>query len=727
MLRFLSLRWLAPALAFLAPAALAAGLDLGLLPPPTPSAVKAELVAAETSIQPGRPFTVALRLVHEPHWHTYWINPGTGYATSLTWDLPPGWKAGDIQWPTPSKIIDAHGAITGNGYEGTVDLPVTLTPPADLAPGQSVTLKAKAGWLMCAAVCVPGTAELSLTLPVSRDDPAPDQAHGAAVAAAVAALPRSEQPWIVQATRSGRTVYLRLVLPLVQAVEEAPRAPWFFSDNDLVAYDKPQVFSREERAGGAQIAGFDVAESFLFLLPLSPSADAGITRLTGVLRTEGNWASHGPPLLGLKIDVPLAEAAGPAFSIVAAATTENTAEVSANGLPGTLLLAFFGGLILNLMPCVFPVLGIKILGFVHQAGAERRKVVRHGLVFTAGVLLSFWALAGALAVLRAGGEQLGWGFQLQSPAFVFGLAVVMLGFALNLSGVFEFGLAATATGGRLQTQQGYAGSFFTGVLATVVATPCSAPFLAPALGAALALPTGPSFLVFTTIALGLSTPYLVLSAFPGAVRRLPRPGAWMETFKQLMAFPLYATAGFLVWVLAGQTGADGLLNVIFGLTLVALAAWCYGHFTAPGSTRARTRWGFGLGAGLLAAGLWLGWPQPPAPDDIAWAPWSAEQAAQLHAAGRPVYIDFTARWCATCQANKKAVFASADVRRLFHDKNVAALEADWTGRDERIAQELAKWNRAAVPFNLVWLPGEPAPKPLPEVLTPGTVLDALGK
>ncbi len=715
MLRFLSLRWLAPILAFLAPAALSAGLDLGLLPPPSSSAVKAELVAAETSVQPGRPFTVALRLVHEPHWHTYWINPGTGYATSLTWDLPPGWKAGDIQWPTPSKIIDAHGTITGNGYESTVDLPVTLTPPADLTPGQSVTLKAKAGWLMCAAVCVPGTAELTLTLPVRSDPPVADATHGAEIAATTAALPRAVELWTVQASRSGKTIYLRVRPTEAESADPLPPAPWFFSDAALVQYDQ------------SQDVRVDNPRSYLLALPVSPSADAGLKRLTGVLSTEGSWTKVGPRLSGLKIDVPLAEAAGPAFSIVAAATPDTTVEVSANGLPGTLLLAFFGGLILNLMPCVFPVLGIKILGFVHQAGAERGKVVRHGLVFTAGVLLSFWALAGALAVLRAGGEQLGWGFQLQSPAFVFGLAVVMLGFALNLSGVFEFGLAATAAGGRLQTQQGYAGSFFTGVLATVVATPCSAPFLAPALGAALALPTGPSFLVFTTIALGLSTPYLVLSAFPGAVRRLPRPGAWMETFKQLMAFPLYATAGFLVWVLAGQTGADGLLNVIFGLTLVALAAWCYGRFTAPGSTRARTRWGFGLGAGLLALGCWLGWPQAPAPDDIAWAPWSAEQAAQLHAAGRPVYIDFTARWCATCQANKKSVFASAEVRRLFHDKNVAALEADWTGRDERIAQELAKWNRAAVPFNLVWLPGETAPKPLPEVLTPGTVLAALGK
>jgi len=292
--------------------------------------------------------------------------------------------------------------------------------------------------------------------------------------------------------------------------------------------------------------------------------------------------------------------------------------------------------------------------------------------------------------------------------------------------VFEFGLRATAAGGSLQSKQGMAGSFFTGVLATVVATPCSAPLLAPALGAALALPTGQSFVVFTVIGLGLSTPYLTLSAFPGAVKKLPRPGAWMETFKQLMAFPLYATTGYLVWVLGGQVGGDGLLNVIFGLTAVAMAAWCYGRFARPESRPGRARFGIGAGLALLAFGFWLGWPRAAAADAIAWEPWSTDRAEQLHAGGRVVYIDFTARWCATCQANKKVVFASGDVRRAFHDRNIATLEADWTNQDPKIAAELAKWGRAAVPFNLVWLPGQPEPKPLPAVLTPGIVLEAIG-
>ena len=404
------------------------------------------------------------------------------------------------------------------------------------------------------------------------------------------------------------------------------------------------------------------------------------------------------------------------------------------GLAGTLLLAVIGGLILNLMPCVFPVLGLKILGFVNQAGEKRGKVIAHGLVFALGVLLSFWTLAGVLAVLRAGGSQLGWGFQLQSPAFVFVIAAGMLVFALNMSGVFEFGLSATSVGGELQSKSGLAGSFFTGVLATIVATPCSAPFLAPALGAALALSTVQSFAIFTAIAIGLALPYLLLSIFPAAVKVLPRPGAWMETFKQFMAFPLYATVGYLVWVLAGQTGDDGFQNVLFGLVLVAMGVWVYGRWNAPGASAGRARFGLAGLVVLAAAGLWLGWPQSAAAQsatqasgapEVVWDKWSPEAVAKLRAEGRIVYVDFTARWCATCQANKKLVFHNTEVLRYFAEKKIATLRGDWTNQDPQITTELAKYQRSAVPFNQIWLPGKADPILLPELLTPGTVLDAL--
>jgi DsbC/DsbD-like thiol-disulfide interchange protein/cytochrome c biogenesis protein CcdA len=675
--------------------------------------VKASLVAAEASVQPGRAFTVALKLEHQPGWHTYWINAGTGYPTKLTWELPPGWTAGPIQWPTPEKILDRTGAITGNGYTGVVYLLVELTPPKDLKVGESVTLKAKAEWLMCEKECIPGEANVSLALPVRAEEPIYDE-KGQEVLTERNQLPISGNDlpdfgWEMQATQNGNTVWLQISYRSNSyrgPFDFGSSPPWFFGDKDFIAYDKPQIFRSTK------------PNVFVFELQLSPLADSSIKRLTGVLRTEGRaegvwfqpWVAGTQK--GLIVDVPITRISVPATPL------------PAGGMAGTLLFALLGGLILNLMPCVFPVLGIKILGFARQAGEDRGKVARHGLAFTGGVLVSFWALAGALAALRAGGEQLGWGFQLQSPGFVFALAAVMLVFALNLSGVFEFGLGATAAGGALQTKQGYAGSFFSGVLATVVATPCSAPFLAPALGAALALPAVESFAVFTAVGVGLSAPYLLLSVFPGAVKKLPRPGAWMETLKQFLAFPLYATAGVLLWVLAGQVDADAQLNAILGLTLAALGVWAYGRLAATGAAASRARLGLLAGAALLAAGGWLGWP---AKAEIQWEPWSAERVAALQKEGRPIYVDFTARWCATCQTNKKIVFHDADVLRAMREKKVALLRADWTNRDATIAAELAKWGRAAVPFNLVYLPGAAEPKVLPEVLTPGVVLEALGK
>ncbi len=683
---------------FLALAALASGL--------TAQHVTASLVATEASVQPGRPITVAIRLEHEAHWHTYWLNAGTGYPTSIAWQLPPGWTAGEIQWPAPSIIRDSKGNITGNGYEGITYLPVTLTPPADLTPGDSVALAASVDWLMCADVCIPGDAKVALDLPIRAEPPAPATGHGAEAAASLRSLPDSVPGWEVTATRTGATVTLSLK-PGADAPVKDPASLWFFAADGFIQYDKPQNVRRGP-----------VGE-ILMDLPISDSAEPTTARLNGVLTTSGSWLA-GAALPGLRVDVPLVLGAVPP-----PAPTTGTAPAASTSLLGTLALAFLGGLILNLMPCVFPVLGIKILGFVNQSGNNRRLITLHGVAFTVGVLLSFWALAGALAVLRAGGDQLGWGFQLQSPAFVFGLAAVMLVFALSMSGVFEFGLGATGVGANLQMKDGYSGSFFTGVLATVVATPCSAPFLAPALGAALALPTAESFVVFTAIALGLSVPYLLLSIFPQAVKVLPRPGAWMETFKQAMAFPLYATVGYLVWVLAGQTTESGLLMTLLGLTVVAMAAWLYGRYHAPGSTAGRMRFGLIGGLALLTVGGWIGWPRPAAPTDLVWEAWSPERVAELRAQGRTVYVDFTARWCATCQTNKKVVFSSAEVLATFADRNVVALKADWTNKDARITAELAKWNRSAIPFNLVYRADRPEPEILPELLTPQIVIDAL--
>ena len=524
----------------------------------------------------------------------------------------------------------------------------------------------------------------------------------------LARLPRALPAWNATAARAGKQVVL--TLHPAGTTEVKPADLHFFGDDDLVAYDQPQEVKSDGHGG------------FVLTLPVAMDAPDHPARLLGVLTSSASWASD-TPLPGLRIDAPLTEgpAAGSAGNVPAPA-----AEAPAS-LGGTLLLALAGGLILNLMPCVFPVIGIKILGFVNQAGNDRRKVVAHGLAFAAGVLLSFWALAAVLAVLRAGGAQLGWGFQLQSAAFVFGLAAVMLIFALNMSGVFEFGLSATGIGGNLQTKSGLTGSFLSGTLATVVATPCSAPFLAPALGAALALSTTASFLIFTAIAVGLSAPYLLLSIFPGAVKVLPRPGEWMVTFRQLLAFPLYGTVGYLIWVLAGQVSENDLLMVFVGLVFIAMGGWAYGRWQMGGAKPGRARIGLWSGVLLLGIGAWVGWPQPPAPTDIVWEKWSPEAVAALRASHRIVYVDFTARWCATCQANKKLVFHSNDVLRTFRSKDIATVRADWTNKDPQITAELAKYHRSAVPFNLIWFPDRPDPVILPALLTPGIVLNAVGK
>ncbi len=688
----------------LAPVTLAAlALFAAALPQAARAQVAASLVSADASIHPGTPFNVAIHFVHQPHWHTYWVNPGTGLPTTLKWTLPLGWKAGDIQWPAPMLLSDSRGNIIGNGYDGDLLLPVTITPPADLKPDTNVELQVAAEWLMCQDECVPGNAKLSLLLPVSAEDPQPEPVWGAKIRAVVAQLPAADPAWTVRASR-GPTIVTLTVRPSGGAGNPsfAPAGLHFFSRDGSIAYDLPEPTTTLGKG------------RFAIALPISPDGPKDATRLVGVLTSKDGWRPDGS-LPGLAVDVGLGSGSG------------GVAAPPVGGLLGTLLLAFVGGLILNLMPCVFPVLGIKILGFVNQAGADRRKVTLHGIVFAAGVLLSFWALAGLLAILRAGGSELGWGFQLQSPAFVFGLAAAMLAFALNMSGVFEFGLTATGIGSQLQSKSGLTGSFLTGVLATVAATPCSAPFLAPALGAALALSTVQSFAIFTAIAIGLSTPYLLLSAFPAAVRILPRPGAWMETFKQAMAFPLYATVAYLVWVLAGQLQETALLSALFGLVLVAMGVWVYGRWNAPGASPGRERFGMGASLVLLALGAWAGWPTPPSPTDIVWEKWSPEAVETLRSANRIIYVDFTARWCATCQANKRLVFHSDEVLRAFRDKHIATLRGDWTNKDSQITAELAKYHRGAVPFNLIWFPGHTEPVALPELLTPSIVLDAIGK
>ncbi|MGH8017573.1 MAG: protein-disulfide reductase DsbD family protein [Opitutaceae bacterium] len=671
--------------------------------------VESELISEAASIKPGEPFMAGLRMKMDEHWHTYWLNPGdSGMPTTIEWTLPEGFTAGEIQWPAPKRIPTPP--LMTYGFEGEVLLMTEITPPADLPAGSTVKIAARADWLVCEAVCIPGGADYALELPV---------ASGAANDAAAASLDAENAPKFEAArqqlpvaagdrldasfARSGDSFVLSVNLP--DGAEVDPEKVYFYAlEEMIVEAAQPQTASVVD--GRLEIR-----------IKRSTVADPNPETLRGLLDAGSTLPA---PYGDRAIEIEAAKGS-------ALAGQGETSGSGATSLAFVLPLALLGGLVLNLMPCVFPVLGIKILGFVNQSGSDRRKITAHGLVFTAGVLVSFWVLAGILIALRAGGQELGWGFQLQSPVFVFALAVFLLVFALNLSGLFEAGLSATGVGSSLQMKSGFGGSFFTGVLATVVATPCSAPFLAPALGAAVAMPAVQSIAIFTAIAIGLSIPYLVLSIFPSLIKFLPRPGAWMETFKQLMAFPLYATVGFLLWVLAGQLPDTGLLKVFIGLVLVAMAAWAYGRWTQGGAKGGRKVFGYAFAAVAAVCGIALGAPSKPSPDEIVWEKWSPETVARLQDDGRLLYVDFTARWCATCQSNKALVFSSETVRDRFEQLGVVPLKADWTNQDPVITQTLESFGRSAVPFNLIYAPGDPEPIILPELLTPEIVLDALDK
>ncbi|HYC70834.1 MAG TPA: thioredoxin family protein [Opitutaceae bacterium] len=708
--------------------------------PVTNGSVTVELVAHDSSIQPGQPIWVALKMDHDLLWHSYWINAGTGYPTSINWTLPDGFTAGPIVWATPHVVKDTSGKVTGNGYEDQVFHFVRITPPASLAPGASVTLKARAEWLMCKDVCMPGEADLELTLPVKAGKPEPNMRIARLFNNAFHDLPRAESDWRFTAVRGGGKVTLTLT-PAPGKTPPAPSELHYFDENAVIDYAAPQFV----RAAGQ---GYEIE------LAVGSDAPADAKGLKGIL-TGKNLTGPVSGYGGVHVDVPFGTAtaakappasapSGPAAP--EAATAGGDAAGAQGGLGGALLLAVLGGLILNLMPCVFPVIGIKILGFVNQSGQDRGKVASHGLVYSAGVLVSFWILAGVILALRAAGQELGWGAQLQIPGFVFGMAAFLLVFALNLSGLFEIGLSATGVGAGLQAKEGLSGSFFTGALAVLVATPCSAPFLAPALGAAFSTTytAAEAMGIFTAIAVGLALPYLLLSLFPQAIRLLPRPGAWMETFKQFMAFPLYATVGWMLWILAAQTSQsdNAFLLIAFAFVLIAMAAWFYGRFGQAHGGGARRAFGRIAALVLVVAGLALGWPSAPSAAEIAgaangaadgvtpgykveWQKWSPEAVAAAQADGKFAYVDFTARWCFTCQTNKAAVFASDAVLAEFQRKDVVLFKADWTNRDPKITAELAKWKRAAVPFNLIYAPGKKDPIVLPEILTPGRVLEAL--
>lgn len=694
-------------------AAAALALSLGALAAPQVKTehVLADLVPERVAAQPGKPIVVGLRLRMEPHWHTYWKNPGdSGLPTKIRWQLPEGWKAGEIQWPYPQKL--PIGPLMNYGYEDEVVLLTELTPPAN-APAGNANVKAKAEWLVCKDICIPEKGELDLALPVSAAPAGPNPAGEASIARARNQLPVEVAGWKHDASLSGKTLVVRMTAPA--GVTPPAKVAFFPEREQLIEPAAPQVVTRD-------------GQSVRIEMRLAEPPAAGVTSVAGVAVSDGGWpGTAGRKAASIVAPVgskPIGGAAGPVSGA-------GGGDPVGGSTLAALAFAFIGGILLNLMPCVFPVLGIKVMGFVQHAHGERRAMRMQGIAFATGVLLSFLALAGIMLGLRAGGAQLGWGFQLQSPAVVTLLAALFFLLALNLSGVFQWGAFAQSMTSNMSARGRYADAFLSGVLASVVATPCTAPFMGAAVGFTVSQGAVLALAVFLMLGFGMALPVLLLAFFPGLLKRLPRPGPWMETFKQVLAFPLYATVAWLAWVLGAQAGNDAVLALLGGLVLVAMGAWVYGRWAHAGSL-----WQPAVAVLFAIAGVALAWPGPAteagaAPvaraGELPWQGWSPEKVSELNAQGRAVFVDFTAAWCVTCQVNKRVALHNEAVIREFALRGVVPLKADWTRQDPRITEALAALGRNAVPVYAIYAPGESRPRLLPEVLTPSLVLDELAR
>ncbi|MDD5349136.1 MAG: protein-disulfide reductase DsbD family protein [Chthoniobacteraceae bacterium] len=649
--------------------------------------VAADLVAETTAAVPGKPFTAALRLRMAPGWHTYWENPGdSGLPVTLAWKLPEGWRAGPLQWPVPQKHVEEGNMIT-YGYEGEVLLLVELTPPADLPSGAPVTLEAKASWLACEKTCVPGGGVLSLTLPAASSA---QPANAELFAATRAQLPQSgARPFALRWEPGDTETRIK-----IQGLAQGARLEFF----PIV----PLTTHAEQPSPG------------VIRLAL---ADEKPSLIRGLMVLEANGSRQG---WMVESPAPARGSAAPA----AAVTAPGKAAADAPQL--TVLRAlgfgFLGGAILNLMPCVLPVIALKIFGFLGQAGASRERVFRSGLAFVGGIFAWFLGLAGVIVAARASGVQVTWAFQFQNPAFVLGMMLLVFIFALNLLGVFEVWLPGTGKLVRLSEREGYAGAFLHGMFATLLATPCTAPFLGSALAFAFTQNAAVTLAMFAAIAAGMSTPYVLLTARPGWLRLLPKPGMWMVRLKQAFGFLMLGTVVWLLSVLGSQQGMPGALGAVWILLGIGSACWIFGTWFTPSARPLHRLLALAAMAALAGSGFLLAGRQNPA-DAAAWEPWSPERAEALQKEGRPVFIDFTADWCLNCKYNERFVLDTPAVRDAL--KRFALLKADWTRGDPRITAELKRLGRAGVPVYAVIPPGGGTPEVLSEILTQRGVLDAL--
>lgn len=675
--------------------------------------VRTELLADVSTVKPGEPFWVGLRQTIRPKWHTYWKNPGeSGLPTEITWTLPPGAKADPIVWPTP--ILFEIGGITNYGFKDEAMLLVRITPPADLAG--PLKLEASANWLVCEDVCIPEEGQFELTLPSGT---------------AATPAPPATRTLFEQARRNVPT-----------------ESPW------PARYGVAQSGDPTLIVDAKGLKADTISNVYFFPAewgPIATMARQSATVDTNGIRIplkRGDAKTALPPLLAGTLVLTEKTADGTvkqAFDVSAKLDTAFTpSSASLAGAIGSeelslvqaLLFALLGGLILNLMPCVFPVLAMKAAAFARLAGHDRAEMRRDGLAYTAGVLVSFAAMAAVVLAIRASAGEVSWGFQFQSPIFSLLIAYLFFVVGLNLSGVFEVGNRLAGVGQGLVARGGTTGAFFTGVLAVIVATPCTAPFMAAALGFALAQPAPATVAVLLAMGLGLALPYLALSMTPALQRLMPRPGPWMDRLRQFLAFPMYASAVWMIWVLTQQTGADGVLYALGGMVLIAFAIW----LLRAGSTASAGTWlrrGVAAVAVLLAFGVVLKLEDRPATAASAsgnatggvnfdgWERFSRARMAEAVAAGKPVFVDFTAAWCITCLVNERVALETAASRKAFEQAGVVKLKGDWTNRDPEITGVLKELGRAGVPLYLFWVPGAEKPKILPQVLTEALVLSEL--
>ena len=674
----------------------------------TTEQVQAELMAhAPDGVDPGKTVWVGLQLRHQPDWHTYWKNSGdSGLATNLSWTLPAGVLAGEIAWPLPVKI--PIGNLANYGYDNTVLLPVPLTITPDFKPSvlnPELEVKLKASWLVCKIECVPQDGEFVLRVPVRGST----AIHGAAFDAAFRAQPQA-LPQAGSIAIEDRTLKVSVIgLPASlqgQTLEFFPETP------EIIETAAKWTQSWQGAVWTATVPMAKHRSGDPATMPLVLAAQLGNERVGFVTQAKvtGTW-----PVM-----------AAPSATGTTAPANQPTAPAS---LPSSLWLALLGallgGMILNLMPCVFPVLAIKVVGFARHGSHPRRQRVG-GLAYSAGVVLSFIALGALMLLLRGAGEQLGWGFQLQSPAVVAALAALFTVIGLNLAGVFEFGQFVPSRVALLEAKNPSVDAFLSGILAVVIASPCTAPFMGASLGVALALPPLQALTIFATLGIGMALPYLAASWSPALARMLPRPGAWMATFRHAMAFPMFATVVWLVWVLGQQSGINGAASLLALLLSLALVIWA---LALRGSSRlVMTTLGMAVFV-LLSASIGQNVTKPleitsnPASSAL-WQPWAPGKVDQALAGGAPVFVDFTAAWCVTCQYNKSTTLASTELLADFASRNVTLLRADWTRRDPAITAALAQLGRNGVPVYVLYKTGQ-APVVLSEILSVAEVRSAL--